>query len=353
MMKAAIYDGTNIIKLEERPIPKIGPDEALLKVNACGVCGTDLRILQYGHNRIPKGETRILGHEFSGEIVSVGSNVRWPRPGMKVVVAPNMGCGICQECVTGHTNLCKDYISYGVALDGAFAEYMRILPQSIWQGNICHFDDKLSFAEAAFTEPLSCALHGYEACFPKLLDHVLIVGMGPLGLAHLQIARFMGAKTVIMSDHHNERIPLALEFGADMAINSYDTNLKQVVSDVTHGHGVDIAIVAAPSPSAQKEAVENLAMHGRLNFFGGLPKDNCLTTIDANLLHYRELILTGTTGQTIDDFRKSLELIQIGKVQPQPLITNRFLLEDIVEAIDFARSKKGLKTMVFPHGMER
>ncbi len=114
---------------------------------------------------------------------------------MRVTIAPNMGCGHCQECITGHTNLCQDYISYGVALDGAFAEYMRILPQSMVQGNISVISDDLSYAEAAFVEPTACALHGYNACFPpRLLDNVLIIGMGPLGIAHLQIARFLGGR---------------------------------------------------------------------------------------------------------------------------------------------------------------
>lgn len=352
MMKAAVYDGGPNIKVVERPIPEIGDDEALLKVMACGICGTDQRILKYGHHRIGSEELRTLGHEFSGEIVKIGKNVKGYSEGTRVTIAPNMGCGYCQECITGHTNLCQDYISYGVALDGAFAEYMRILPQSMVQGNISVISDDLSYAEAAFVEPTACALHGYEACFPRLLDNVLIIGMGPLGMAHLQIARFLGARMVIMSDHHDERIPLALEFGADIAINSYKTDLKEVVEKATGGYGIDIAITAASSAAAQKEAVELLTMHGRINFFAGLNIEKPETTINANLVHYKELIITGTTGQTIDDFRKALDLITMGKVKVQKLITDRYSLDDAEEAFAFANSKKGLKTMIFPHGLD-
>ncbi|HTX79097.1 MAG TPA: zinc-dependent dehydrogenase [Longilinea sp.] len=352
MMQCAVYNGSPEIQVTQKPIPEVGSGDVLLKVMACGICGTDLRILNFGHHRIPAGISRVLGHELSGEVVEVGKDVSWPKVGMRVTVAPNIGCGHCDECVQGNVNLCEDYQGFGILLDGGFAEYMLVPHKGVEQGNISEIPDGLSYAEAAFTEPLSCAYHGIMACYPRPHDTVLIVGIGPIGLSHLQVARFLSAYKVIACDRHDSRLSMALEMGADYTVNPTKQDLKTAVMEMTNGRGVDIAIIAAPSADAQKQSLELLAPHGRINFFGGLSKDNSLAQLDANLIHYRELYVTGTTGQTVKQFRTTLEMMAAGHMKVDKLITDRFPLSESPAAFTFAKSKQGLKTMIFPHGVQ-
>ena len=348
MMFAGAYNGTPDIELLNIPVPEIKADEALLKIRAAGICGTDLRILGSGHRRIPQGSKRILGHEFSGEIVKVGSDVSWPEVGTRICAAPNMGCGTCDLCVEGNTQLCKNYYSFGVVIDGAFAQYMKIPAGAIEQGNLSEIPADISFEEAAMVEPLSCALRGLMSTNPKLGETILIIGVGAIGLMFVQLAKNQGLK-VIVSSRNDQRSELARNFGADLTFNPTKEDFHETVLAATGGRGVDIAIVAAPSSDAQKNAIEVLTHHGRINFFGGLPKENSITSIDANLVHYKELIITGTTGSSVKQYRTSLNLVKDGMVKVDSLITHKFPISEISEAIESVRSKNGLKTMIVPN----
>lgn len=348
-MLAAVYDGTPEIKVVERARPAIKPNEALLRVEACGVCGTDLRILRAGHQRIPAGESRILGHELSGVIEDVGAAVTGLKAGTRVALAPNMGCGHCEMCVRGFTNLCPDYTSFGVVIDGGFAEYMLITAEAITQGNIYPLPDNVSFHEAAMNEPLACCFHGLNACRVQPGDDMLVIGMGSIGLMTMQLGRLMGARRIITANTSSYRRELSLELGADIGINPSEQDLVEAVLDATDGRGVDVAIVAAPSAKAQQQCLELTAKHGRINFFGGLPKGSEMTTINANLVHYKELTITGTTGQTVAEYRTTMELLNTGRLQIDRLVTGRFALKDAAAAIENAKTKVGVKTMIFPH----
>lgn len=348
MMLCAVYDGSAKIQMSKKRLRTLGPGDVIIKVMACGICGTDLRILKNGHHRLTPGSTKILGHEFSGEVYMVSEGNNWLNIGMRVTVAPNIGCGYCIDCIQGNTNLCSNCVSFGVVLDGGFAEYVWIPAVAVQQGNVIEIPDGLSYAEAAFNEPLSCAYHGYMACHPLPHDNVLIVGSGPIGLCHLQLAKFLGANNVIMTDNHDSRLATAREMGADFALNPSTINLKEAVTEITKGRGVDIAIIAAASAQAQKQALELCGNHGRVNFFGGLPKDNSIIQLDANLVHYKELYITGTTGQAIHQFRTTLSMMEAGHIKIEKLVTGKFALNQAVEAIEFANSKQGLKTMIFP-----
>lgn len=349
MMLAGAYNGTPEIELLEMPVPEIKSDEALLKVRAVGICGTDLRILGSGHRRIPEGVKRVLGHEFSGEIVAVGSDVSWPRVGDRICAAPNMGCGICDLCIQGNTQLCPDYYSFGVVIDGAFAQYMRIPAGAIEQGNLALVPDNLSFQEAALVEPLSCALRGWMSCRPQVDETALIIGVGAIGLMFVQLARLQGLR-VIVSSRNEERSALARGLGADLTLNPTKVDFREAVLSATGGRGVDVAIVAAPSGEAQRQAIEVLAHHGRINFFGGLPQGKNITPIDSNLIHYKELVITGTTGSSVKQYRTALSLVAAGKVEVASLITHRFKIEQVGEAIESVRAKQGLKTVIEPNG---
>ncbi len=347
-MKTAIYDGTPLIKLGELPTPNVGPKEALLKVHACGICATDLRILNFGHKRIPQGVKRVLGHELSGEIVEIGEEINWPRIGTRVAISPNYGCGHCDNCIQGYTNLCSEYVGLGVVRDGGFAEFMLIPEQGIQQGNVVELPEGISYEEAAVIEPLSCAYHGMMACEPKPGENVLVIGAGPIGIMHARIAQMIGAGKVIISEINPQRIKEALALGVRNVVNPLEQNLPEFIQTLTKGKGIDVGIVAVGSAAAQKQCLEVMAYHGRVNFFGGLPKDAEITQLNANLIHYRELLITGTTGQTVKQYRTVLDLVADHRIEIKDLISKKYPLINIVDAIEYARSQQGLKTLVIP-----
>jgi len=347
-MLAAVYHDVGEMRVEEVPCPTIGDGEALLRVRAASICGTDLRIYSSGHFKIPPGTPRILGHEFAGEVAAVGSMVKSLTPGMRIAMAPNIGCGVCEQCVQGHNHLCPTYEAFGISLDGAFSEYMLIPKEAINQGNIVLLPEGVSFEEAALNEPFSCCYNGSRACRIEPGDSVLILGAGPIGIMHLFLASLSGASKVMVSEVIGERLRAALKFGADLAINPEEEDLPTAIRETTGGRGVDVIIVAAPSPTAQEQALELAAPQGRINFFGGLPQGREFIKFNSNRVHYQQLLVTGTTGSSNYQYRKSMEIIASGRVDLSPLITACFPLWEVEEAFTLAASKKAMKVLITP-----
>ena len=187
MLAAKLY-GPRELRVEKTEIPTIGENEILLQVKSTAICGTDLRMYYYGYPGITRETPRILGHELSGVITKVGRNVKGYQEGEAVTVAPNIGCGICNQCVSGNTHLCSAYRALGIHLDGGFAEYVRIPEAAVRQGNIARLAPGVGFTEAALNEPLSCVYNGFLQCKFKPGDTVLIFGAGPVGIMHAKLA---------------------------------------------------------------------------------------------------------------------------------------------------------------------
>jgi L-iditol 2-dehydrogenase len=347
-MLAAVYYGIADLRVEEREMPAVRDDEALMRVRAASICATDLRILGAGHFKIPAGVARILGHEFAGEVVAVGSRVAGLQVGMRVALAPNIGCGTCEQCVLGHNHLCPNYEAFGISFDGAFAEYMLMPAAAMRQGNIVEIPEGISFEEAALNEPLSCCYNGFLACHVQPGDIVLIIGAGPIGLMHLLLARLGGASQIIVSEVDTDRVVQAREFGADVVVNPAEEDLLARVSSETHNHRADVVIVAAPSPQAQEQALELAAVQGRINFFGGLPKATETITFNSNRVHYRQLVVTGTTGSSIHHYRQAMNLVAGQRIDLRRFISARYGLYDIHAAFEHARSRQALKVMIEP-----
>jgi L-iditol 2-dehydrogenase len=342
-MKAAVFHGVGVIRLQDIPRPIPGAREALLRIGSVGICGTDLRIFATGHHRIPAGTARVLGHEVAGEIVEVGQDVSGLFLGMRVAVAPNMGCGVCPPCVAGWTNLCPNYTAFGVSLDGGFAEYMLITEEAIRQGNVVEIPAGIPDHIAALAEPLSCCINGQEALHIGLGDVVLVIGAGPIGLMHLQLAKISGARQVIVSDSLDQRLEQAAAHGADILVNPQKDDLATAVLQ-----GVDAIIIAAPSPDAQEQALELASPRGRINLFGGLPGDRPFIRFNSNLVHYKQLVVTGTTGSNMRHFRAAMDLIASGRVQLESLSGARLPLERIHEGIRLAQSRTVMRVHLEP-----
>lgn len=339
-MKALVYHGPEDLRVEERPDREPGTGEALLRVDACGICGTDLRIASGSHRAYPEGTVRVPGHEIAGRLEAVGEGVDLPV-GSAAFIAPNVGCGHCPECRAGRINLCRTPRALGITDDGGFAEFVLLDEQLIAQGNVLVVDAGPDMAALALVEPLACALRGSKACRIAEGDVVVIVGAGPVGLMHLQLAKLHDPATVIVSEPSATRRTEAQRFGADITVEPAD--LADAVGD-----GANVVITAAPAPAAQAQALELAAPGARINFFGGLPRDRSRVELDTNLIHYRELLVTGTTANTTADCREALELVVSGRVDTAGLIGNREPLDAAEDAFAVARSGERLKVVIEP-----
>lgn len=345
MLAALMYDKNNM-RLENIKIPEINEDEVLLKVKSAAICGTDIRMYKNGYKGISPDSPRILGHELSGVIAAAGKKVKYYKEGMRVAVAPNMGCGICNACVRGDGHLCKDYSALGINLNGGFAEYVTIPEAAVSRGNMIELDDNISFDEAAINEALSCVFNGYQKCNIKPGDTVLVIGAGPIGIMHAKLARMAGASKVFINDLSRERMEICEEI--DKSFITVDSSqLKDSIMEATKGEGVDVCITACPAPAVQVTALELAAVNGRINFFGGLPADRQNVSLNTNLIHYKQLIVTGSTRASVLQFRKTLEFISSGILDVKRLISNRLPLLDIVKGFELAFDAKGLKNVIY------
>ncbi len=347
-MLAAVYYGPNDLRLEERQVPTIGPDEALLKVISAGICGTDLRILHGGHRKYPEGTVRVPGHEVVGEIVEVGAQVAGLEVGQRVMVAPNYGCGHCLQCVTGNNNRCANYGAIGITVDGAFAEYMRIPAALILQGDLIPIGPDVDPAAAALIEPFACVLRGQDPLHIGPDDVVLVIGAGPIGVMHVLLARLQGARRIIVSELSASRLPQALALGADRGVDAAREALEDVVMEESGGRGADVIITAAPAHQAQEDALRLAAIGGRINYFGGLPKDRPTITFDSNLVHYKELIVTGTTACSTSDCWRAAEIVNGGRLDLSQIVSGRYALGDVHAAFVAAENRDALKIVVEP-----
>ncbi len=347
-MLAAVYHGPNDLRVETVEIPKIGAGELLVKVLSASICGTDLRIFHGNHRMYAPGTVRIPGHEVVGTIAEIGAGIKNYSIGQRVFCAPNTGCGHCTQCVTGNNNLCTSYDAIGVTSDGGFAEYVRIPANSVQQGNIIPISETVDAAVAALMEPFACVLRGQNALHMKPGEVVLVIGAGPIGIMHAKLARARGAGRVLVSEPIVERAAQAIRMGADRVINPINENLKDAVLEESTGRGADIIIVAAPVHAAQENALDLAAIGGRINFFGGLPKDKPTINFDSNMVHYRELIITATTACSTADCWQAAQIVNSGLVDLTDIVSQRFPLSKAVEAFAAAEDRKSLKIVLEP-----
>ena len=347
-MLAAVYHGPNDLRVEEVPDPKIEPGEMLLKVLSASICGTDLRILHGNHRMYPPGTLRIPGHEVVGEIAQIGEGLLGYEIGERVFIAPNMGCGHCAQCVSGNNNLCANYDAVGVTIDGGFAELMRVPTKAVLQGDVIPVSIEVDPAVAALIEPFACVLRGQNALRIKPGEIVLVIGAGPIGVMHAKLAKMRGAGRVIVSEPAEYRLRQAVLMGADRAVNPLAEDLSGVIAEESSGRGADAIIIAAPVHAAQQSALSLAAIGGRINFFGGLPKDKPFINFDSNLVHYKELVITGTTACSTNDCWQAARIVDSGLIDLSDLVSQRFPLRETHAAFAAAEDRKSLKIVIEP-----
>jgi L-iditol 2-dehydrogenase len=345
-VKAALLYGREDLRVEERPVPEIGAGEVLLRVKAAAVCGTDIRMYRHGARGVGRRKPLILGHEVSGVIELAGRGVSGYREGDRVTIAPNMGCGTCDQCVSGNTQLCAGYQAFGISIDGGFASYLRVPVAAVAQGNIAAIPDGVGFEEAALAEPFSCVYNGFLRCAITPGNRVLIIGAGPIGLMHAKLARMAGAAAVILNDLSEDRLAAGLKAEGSLIGIAGDESLKGRIDELTSGKGVDVCIIACPAAAAQQAALELTGINGRVLFFGGLPEGKSIVPLDTNLVHYKQLAISGTSRSSLIQFRQALRLLGGGRVRLKDLITGTFPVEGIGKAFDLVMRGVGLKNVI-------
>lgn len=340
-MKAAfIYEPPSIV-IKEVDIPKLKKNEVLVRVRSIGVCPTDVRYYtgEGLHKEVPYGENSygLIGHEWSGEVVEVGEDVTDIKKGDIVVADPIVPCHKCRYCRFGLTNLCIEKKLY---LRG-YAEY------AVCYGpNTYKLPKYIRFEEACFAEPVSTVINAHKNADIKPADVVLVIGAGPMGLLHIQLAKLAGA-VVLVVDTINDRVKKAKEIGADEVINPLEQDLFPIVKEYTDGYGVDKLMVTIGNPAAIEQNLKFLRKKGTAVLFGGfIPPTNIC--IDPNQIHYNEITITGSADHNGEDFRKAVQLIVRRVFDFDKMISHKFKLDDLKEAFEIVRERKGLKVIVQP-----
>ena len=349
-MKAAVLQELNTIGVRETDRPRCGDDEAILKVHACAVCGSDLRIFHYGNDRVKP--PAVIGHEIAGQVVETGKNVTRVHVGDRVAVGADVPCGTCYWCANGMGTNCRINYAIGYQFPGGFQEYMVLNRTILAYGPVTPIADTLAYSEAAIAEPLACAINGLELAQFGLGKSICIIGLGPIGCMMLELSQVFGASKVFAA----QRSPLRMEMARPFLprarfIATEQEDLVQTVLRETDGEGVDLVITTAGTVKAHEDAVQMVRHRGYVNLFGGL-KNQPKLTIDSNLIHYKECFVMGSHGSLPRHHEAAVGLISRGAVRAKDYLSAVYPLEGIREALDFHESRKGLKVIVAPHGEE-
>jgi len=339
-MKAWVQYGLGDVRLSEVDIPQPGPNEVLIRIEVCGICPSDLRWF-YGTRPLPESLVlpRVLGHEWVGEVVEVGKSVELLHEGDRVAAFEQVACGVCENCRRALFNFCLNPQS---KIRGGFAQYGCISADGV-----VRIPAGLKFEEAAFAEPLACCINGNQRCDIQLGEDVVIIGVGPIGLLHVQLARLRGAH-VIAVDKIASRLNVALAIGAHEVVNADEVDSVTTVRGLCP-HGADAIIVAVGSQDAIVQGIQMAGLHARINIFAGKHPPTNLP-IDSNTIHYQELILTGSYHFTAHCFHTAIKLLQYGLIDTKPLISNRLPLSKANQGFELVKNQQGLKVLVFPQG---
>ena len=345
-MRAAVYRGIDRVEIEDVPVPEIGPGELLVKVHSCGVCGTDLKKIHYGLVEPP----RIFGHETAGTVAAVSDGEAEWHVGDRVVVQHHVPCGDCFYCARKLYANCRGYKRTGVTAGyepagGGFAEYVRVMP--FVRPGVVRIPEDVTFEEAAFLEPLNTVLKGVDTVSPAPGDTALVLGQGPIGLLFTQCLRVRGAR-VIAADPMPYRREMADHFRA-IPIGARPDEVTSVCRSYTEGRGADLAVVAVANPDAISVALEAVRPAGKVLLFAQTRLGE-EASIDVGQVCVGEKALLGSYSSDIDLQDEVADLLFSRRIDVRPLISHRFPLEAILDAIELASHprRESLKVFVQP-----
>lgn len=323
------YENKGLI-IEERHIPMIDNDQMLIEVQSCGICGSDIKILNHGNPRVSSG--RIMGHEISGKVVQVGSMLEGFKIGDKVSIGADIPS--------------KDDLAYGHELDGGFSQYMVLDSTHIKNGPIEKFKD-IDYDIAALAEPLACCLNGFEKVQFKDYQSVLILGGGVIGLMLSFIASLKNIPKIYIADISKERIKNFEKY--DFITDYFDINKQDINYIKEKNEDFDLIFTANNNPQSQQQAIELVNSGGVINFFGGLPKDQSYVNINTNKIHYKEVIVTGSHGSSPEQHKQAIEIIEENSSFFTKLISKKFAITDFEQAFKEASNPRNFKVIIKPN----
>lgn len=336
-MKAAVLTAPENIELQDIEKPDIKNDEILVRLENCGVCTLEQRLFS--------GDMKIYypivpGHEAAGEIVKVGPDVIGKyAEGMRVALDLVTRCGQCHYCRTGQSNMCSNRFNKGQRVLGGFGEFIPVKATQVFP-----IADSTSYREAAFAEPVACCIRSLKKIGLTLGEDLLVVGAGPMGIMHLQVANCMGAR-VFVSDPDTKRLAKAAELGAYKIIDPAKEALKELLLAETGGRGVDAAVITSPASAALTSTFDVLSKTGRVNIYTSYLEKLPLPS-DANTLHRNEYLVTGSEGRTEIDFHQAVRLLDFGKVDVKPLVSKLVGFEEIEPGIRAAMSADTFRVLL-------
>jgi L-iditol 2-dehydrogenase len=343
-MQAAILHGREDVRIESVPVPKAAVGELIVQVGAALTCGTDLKVFRRGYHARMIVPPALFGHELAGTVVEAGEGVTEFAPGDRVVALNSAPCGQCYFCERGQENLCDDLLFN----NGAYAEFIRI-PARIVAKNTLRIPDHVSLEHAALTEPLACAVHGFEDSRPHPGDTVAVIGGGPLGLMILHVAALKGCQVIAIVKHDGQ-VEAARQLGAANVVQTANirTAIQETRALTPKRQGVDIAIEAVGIPETWQEAVEVVRKGGTVNFFGGCAVGTHVS-LDTNRIHYSDITLRATFHHTPAICREALELIAGGQLQADKFITGHAQLYELNRVFEKLMNRSSeIKTAIVP-----
>lgn len=346
-MRAAVLRGPEVLRVEQLPDPPVPKGGMLVKVYACGICGSDLRSYRFGLKvDLP---WQVPGHEVAGEVIAVGEDVTGWQVGDRVALAADVTCGECAYCRRGYPNLCEKHRVLGVHLQGGMAEVLKLDEEILHHGIVHRIPDGLDYDAAAMAEPASSVMAAQEDVGVAAGETVVVIGAGPMGTLHAELAMAKGAQ-VFLLDLAEDRLEAAREIVPEARmIHTASEDPMEVVRAATGGLGADVAISAAPTAAAVNQAIDIVCKRGRVVVFGGLPKDRSGVTINANRLHYDEILVRGAFSYRPKHHAQALDYIACGRIKAHKYITHRLPLDRVEEGFKLLAAGKAMKVIIKPN----
>lgn len=339
-MKAVFLYGPGDLRCEDAPRPDPGPGEILVRIRYCGLCGTD--IIKIGAGGLC--QPAVLGHEIAGVVAAAGKGVKRFREGDRVAPAHHLPCFRCGFCAGGSYSQCPEFRMNNIR-PGGFSEYAVVNRRGV-EGAAFKIPEKLSFEEACFMETAACCLRVFRKSKVRPGDNVLVVGAGPVGLIHVQLAFLFGALRVIAADRVESRLEAARAFGPVSPVNAGEENLAERVLSITGSKGADVAIITAGSEDAFLSGMKSVSKGGRIVIFGGFPEGSSVK-LDPDAVYKNELEISGSYSSSPQEQFSALEMLADGRLRVSGLVSHRFRLEEMDKAVETARSPgKGLKVLI-------
>jgi L-iditol 2-dehydrogenase len=340
-VKACVFHGPGDIRVQSVPEPKAGTGELILRMQATGLCHSDIRVYK-GEKKATIGV--IPGHENVGIIEEIGEGVEdWQR-GQRVALCPIIACGRCFYCLRGLRNRCLKRITLGYEVNGGLAQYLLVPSAIVSLGHVLTVPEGLPSETATLMEPLACVLNSLETCRLAPGGSLLLLGAGPMGLLHLLLARALGAATVLVAEVNEGRLEQARRLGASLALNPERDDLQEAVLGATDHLGADSVVVTTGVASLVVPALSAVRRQGTVSLFGGFPP-GASVPLDANLIHYGEVVLTGSQNATLDQYRRALHLLTV-MPRAAEINTHRFPIEEGTKAYESRVGMDGLKSLV-------